>query len=49
MTGIHHYYFKMYALNDTLGLPYDTPKEKVLDAINGKILDYAELVGIYKK
>jgi Raf kinase inhibitor-like YbhB/YbcL family protein len=46
--GIHHYYFKLYALKSTLDLSGDISKEKLEKEIEENLIDEAELVGIYK-
>lgn len=47
--GSHHYYFKVYALDTKLDLPPSTDKQKLLSAIENHILDYSELIGLYKR
>lgn len=47
--GLHHYYFKIFALDTKLDLPIDTDKKKLLDAMEGHILASGELVCLYKK
>jgi Raf kinase inhibitor-like YbhB/YbcL family protein len=47
-TGTHRYFFKVYALDATLAL--QTPdKETLLKAMEGHIIGYGELIGLYKK
>lgn len=48
-SGTHRYYFKLYALDTILKLSKSTDKDAVLKAIEGHILDQAELMGTYKK
>lgn len=48
-SGIHHYYFKLYALDTKLNLPTSFKKEDLEKAINGHILAKAELVGLYSR
>ena len=45
---IHHYHFKLYAIDDEIHLPEGSSKEQVLKAIKSHILDQAELVGTYQ-
>lgn len=45
----HRYLFKLYALDITLKLPPNTAKAALEKAMNGHILDHAELVGIYQR
>jgi Raf kinase inhibitor-like YbhB/YbcL family protein len=44
----HRYFFKLYALDTTLDLAESTPKADIETAMEGHILDQAELIGIYK-
>jgi Raf kinase inhibitor-like YbhB/YbcL family protein len=48
-SGEHRYFFRVFALNDTLSLDKNTPKTKVESAIQGKLLDSAVLIGKYKR
>lgn len=43
----HRYFFKVYALDRLLDLPEGSVKEAVLDAVNGHVVDSAELMGRY--
>ena len=45
----HRYYFKLYALNAPTGLKPRATKNKLLDAIKGRILGEARLLGRYKR
>ena len=45
----HHYHFKLYALDTRLSLPEGSLKEEVEMAMQGHILDQAELVGTYQR
>jgi Raf kinase inhibitor-like YbhB/YbcL family protein len=47
--GRHRYYFKLYALDVSLGDLHTPTKSKVLDAMEGHILAETELVGLYAK
>ncbi|AFY46507.1 Raf kinase inhibitor-like protein, YbhB/YbcL family [Nostoc sp. PCC 7524] len=47
--GIHRYFFKLYALDGTLGLDFGATKEEVEAAMSGHILAKAELIGRYQK
>jgi Raf kinase inhibitor-like YbhB/YbcL family protein len=44
----HHYHFALYALDTRLPLSGNATKDEVLDAIQGHVLDQAELVGLYQ-
>ena len=48
-SGTHHYYFKLYALNDAVSLKEGINKATLEKAMTGHILDQTELVGFYKK
>jgi hypothetical protein len=47
--GTHRYFFKVYALDTTLGLPAGKTKDEILSAMNGHVLDQAELMGTYAR
>jgi len=44
---IHHYFFKLYALDITLDLSSSASAVNIQEAMQGHILDSAELIGIY--
>lgn len=46
---MHRYFFKIYALKNSLPLPEGATKEQVLEAMEGHILEKAELVGLYDR
>ncbi|MFH1199340.1 MAG: YbhB/YbcL family Raf kinase inhibitor-like protein [Candidatus Omnitrophota bacterium] len=48
-SGTHRYFFKIYALDKILNLDEGLTKEQLEQAIEGHILDRAQLVGLYKK
>jgi len=45
--GTHRYFFKLYALDQPLDLAPGASKEEVLQAMEGHVLDAAELMGLY--
>lgn len=45
----HHYFFKIYALDDLLNLPPKTTKHALEKAMSNHILAFGELVGSYKR
>jgi len=45
----HRYFFKLYALNQKLGLRSRATKQQVVDAMKGHVLAEAQLVGVYKR
>ena len=47
--GVHHYHFKLFALDEALQLPPALDKPALLRAISGHILATAELVGLYER
>ena len=47
--GVHHYHFRLYALDKALSLPPRLDKAAVLKAIQGHILAEAEAVGTYER
>ena len=45
----HHYYFKLYALDQILDLPPGVTKAALLKAVEGHVLAHTELIGIYER
>jgi len=45
----HRYVFRLYALDTELDIPPGANKKALLKAMEGHILDQAELVGIYSR
>ena len=48
-SGVHRYFFRVFALDDQLDLLAGAKKEELLDAMKGHILASAELMGLYQK
>jgi Raf kinase inhibitor-like YbhB/YbcL family protein len=48
-SGIHRYYFKVYALSEELTLPEDATKEDLITAMKDYVLSTSELMGRYEK
>lgn len=48
-SGIHRYFFKLYALDTMLNLDKSATKKDVEKAMQGHIIAEAELMGLYKK
>jgi Raf kinase inhibitor-like YbhB/YbcL family protein len=47
--GVHHYYFKLYALDAELNVESRLTKTRLLAAMEGHVLAQAELVGTYQR
>jgi len=47
--GTHRYYFRIYALDTLLKLPWGVTRDKVETAMKGHVLDSGELMGTYTK
>ncbi|HEU0050702.1 MAG TPA: YbhB/YbcL family Raf kinase inhibitor-like protein [Patescibacteria group bacterium] len=45
----HRYVFKLYALNNVLGLPEGSTREQVEKSMQGKVIASTKLVGKYKR
>lgn len=48
-SGTHRYYFKIYALDTILDLDTNANKETLVSAMNGHILNEAEVMGQYNR
>ncbi|RLF04972.1 MAG: YbhB/YbcL family Raf kinase inhibitor-like protein, partial [Thermoprotei archaeon] len=48
-SGTHRYFFKLYALDTTLDLGSDATKSDIEKAMEGHILEKAELIGRYSR
>lgn len=46
---LHHYLFKLYALDVTLNLPSGASKAQLVEAMEGHILARGELMGTYQR
>jgi Raf kinase inhibitor-like YbhB/YbcL family protein len=47
--GTHHYHFKLYALDQPLGLASSATKAQLLSAMKGHVLAETELIGTYER
>jgi Raf kinase inhibitor-like YbhB/YbcL family protein len=47
--GVHHYHFKVYALDTELDAPAGLSKDELLAAMEGHIFDEGELIGTYER
>lgn len=45
--GTHHYVFDVYALDSTINLPQGASRQQLEQAIDGHILDKAQLTGLF--
>ncbi len=48
-SGVHRYFFKLYALDTKLNLGNGTTKKELEKAMQGHILGSAEMIGLYKR
>ena len=48
-SGIHRYFFKVYALDELLELESNTTKEELETAMNPHIIGFGELIGLYRR
>ncbi len=48
-SGVHRYFFKLYAIDSILDLPQNSSKQMVEDKMQDNIIDKAELVGFYSR
>ncbi len=48
-SGTHRYFFKLYALDAVLKLKPSAKAEDIMKAIDGHIIDSAELIGLYQR
>ncbi|AHM57968.1 hypothetical protein EAL2_808p04650 (plasmid) [Peptoclostridium acidaminophilum DSM 3953] len=47
--GVHRYFFKLYALDEKLGLKSGLSKKSLLDKIKGHVIAEAEIHGTYSR
>ena len=48
-SGVHRYFFRIFALDDKVDLLAGAKKEELLDAMKEHIIASAELMGVYQK
>jgi len=47
--GMHRYFFRLYALDTVLDLPKGSAKNELLSAMEGHVIENAELMGVYER
>lgn len=47
--GTHRYFFKLYALDSMLNLPEEAKKKDLMIAMQGRIIEQTELIGLYSR
>jgi hypothetical protein len=47
--GVHHYHFKVFALDKNVDLETGASKEELMRSIDGHVLDQGELIGTYER
>jgi len=47
--GVHHYHFKVYVLDTTLDLKPGASKRELEKAMEGHVIQFGELVGLYER
>jgi len=47
--GVHHYHFRLYALDAPITVAASPTKDELLRAMQGHVLDQCELVGTYRR
>lgn len=48
-SGVHRYYFKLYALDEKISLPSSVKADSLEKTMSGHILAQAELIGLYSR
>ena len=48
-SGSHRYFFKLYALDTTLGLGSTATKKELEAAMDGHVIARGQLIGLYKR
>lgn len=48
-SGLHRYFFKLYALDTTLEIPRSSVKKDIEQAMLGHILEQTQLIGLYSR
>jgi Raf kinase inhibitor-like YbhB/YbcL family protein len=46
--GLHHYYFQVFALNDTIDMGPDTKLEELVNALKARTLAHGEMTATYE-
>lgn len=48
-SGVHRYFFKLYALDTRLNLPTNVSKKEVEEAMKNHVIESSELIGLYNR
>ena len=48
-SGTHRYFFKAYALDTEIDLKEGATKEQLLEEIEGHVIEYTQLIGLYSR
>jgi Raf kinase inhibitor-like YbhB/YbcL family protein len=48
-SGTHRYFFKVYALDSELDLKEGSTKEELMEEVNQRMIESAELIGLYSR
>jgi len=48
-SGIHHYHFRLFALDSMLNLPEGSSRQEIEKEMSGHIIKNAELIGLFTK
>lgn len=48
-SGVHHYIFKLYAIDTMLTIDENGTKQEAMKAMEGHLLEYTELIGLYER
>lgn len=47
--GVHHYHFQLFALDEPLALAEGADRKTLLDAMEGRVVAYGEIIGTYTR
>jgi phosphatidylethanolamine-binding protein (PEBP) family uncharacterized protein len=46
---VHHYHFKLFALDQSMSLPPGLAEDQVVAAMQGHVIGESELIGLYQR